>query len=622
MMIDSPLTHKELIADSWERCRQFGLQQNSKPCFHQADQSSLQNSLYEYQQLIDTTSNEVLPYYDNILSNSQCLIMLTDQQGQVLKNWGDQRFLNKDHKAFFQAGIHWPEQFHGTNAIGTALATGQAVQIKRDEHFLKANRYMTGSAAPLFNAERQLIGILDVSSDSYLPQSHTLGMVKLMTQSIENRLIINKYRDHYFLLSFNTHPETIDSPWAGLLVFNEQGLILAANRRAEKILSMNLLLTDIRRVFDQPLSELKKGSSDHLHNWTALGKYQMHARICVPKSPVTVNNIQISDPQHLSKTVSKKAAATSLIDIHNIEFGDERVKRAIHQATKVFEKEIPVLVYGETGVGKEVFVKALHQQSSRKNQPLIAVNCAAIPEELIESELFGYEKGAFTGANAQGATGLIRKAHKGTLFLDEIGDMPLKAQARLLRVLQERQVTPLGSGKSYPIDIKLVSATNRSLKECVESGSFRQDLFYRVNGLTVSLPALRERTDRSELFKQIHQLHQDSDKTQPLPSSIIELFLQHPWPGNIRQLVNVIQVAQALSDDDPISEWHLPEDFFDDLDRINGEVRETGIEPSTTEDAELLQVFRESKGNISQTAKILGVSRNTLYKRLRNLGVR
>ncbi len=614
-MIDSQshLTHKDLIADSWERCRQFGLQQSSAPCSQRADGLSLEDLLSENQLLINTTGNEVLPYYENILSNSQCLILLTNQQGEVLKNWGDQRFLKKDHKAFFQAGNLWPEQFQGTNAIGTALATGQAVQIKRDEHYLKANRFMTGSAAPVYNAERQLVGVLDVSSDSYLPQSHTLGMVKLMTQSVENRLIIKKFSDQYFLLNFNTHPETIDSPWAGLLAFNSEGLILAANRRAEHILGMNLLLVDIRRVFDQPLSELKQASSKKSFCCTAVEKYQMYTRISPPKDKSVSLNPSV-----------KKPSLRTGINIQNLEFGDTRMRRAVMQAEKIFQKDIPVLVYGETGVGKEVFVKALHQQSSRSSQPLIAVNCAAIPDELIESELFGYEKGAFTGANSQGAIGLIRKADKGTLFLDEIGDMPLKAQARLLRVLQERQVTPLGSSQSYPIDIKLVSATNRGLKQFIETGEFRQDLYYRVSGLTVNLPPLRERTDQRELFESIHRLHLTPGQSDHLPENIIELFLQHPWPGNIRQLVNVIQVALALADDDIISEWHLPEDFFDDIGRINLNHSDNpvSVESAINEDSDTLKTFQESRGNISQTAKILGVSRNTLYKRLRSLGIR
>ncbi|MRI34408.1 sigma-54-dependent Fis family transcriptional regulator [Endozoicomonas sp. OPT23] len=617
-MIDSQQIQKELIADSWERCRQFGLQQNNIPCFQQPETGTLKELLHNNQLLINTTCNEVLPYYEHILSNSQCLILLTDQQGQVLENWGDKRFLNKDHKAFFQTGIHWPEQLQGTNAIGTALATGKSVQIKRDEHYLKANRYMTGSAAPVFDAERQLIGVLDVSSDSYLPQSHTLGMVKLMTQSVENRLIINKFQKQYFLLSFNTHPETIDSPWAGLLAFNSEGLILAANRRAEHILEMSLLLSDIRRVFDLSLSELKQASSDKPNSWTALEKYQMYTRVCTPAD-------QLSVRQKPSTTITSiktpNTSSRSGINIDRLEFGDHRVRRAVLQAQKVFEKDIPILVYGETGVGKEVFIKALHQQGSRSDKPLVAVNCAAIPAELIESELFGYEKGAFTGASSQGSIGMIRKAHKGTLFLDEIGDMPLKAQARLLRVLQERQVTPLGSTQAYPVDIKLVSATNRSLKQLVEPGEFRQDLYYRVNGLSVTLPSLRERNDRSRLFQEIHQLHRNPEQPDQLPQEILELFLQHPWPGNIRQLVNVVQVALALSDDDPISKWHLPEDFFDDLGKIDS-VEADSHDSTENNDKETLRVFQQHKGNISQTAKILGVSRNTLYKRLKSLGIK
>ncbi len=617
--------HKELIAHSWERCRQFGLQPSNSPRLHKPDRSTLQNLLDEHQVLIDTTNNEVLPYYDNILSNSQCLILLTDQQGQVLSNWGDQRFLDKQYKNHFQNGVNWLEQYNGTNAIGTALATGQAVQIKRDEHYLKANRFVTGSAAPVYNADRQLIGVLDVSSDTYLPQSHTLGMVKLMSQSVENRLIINKYSGQYFLLNFNTHPETIDSPWSGLLAFNDDGLIISANRRAERILGMPLLMNNISQIFNQPLPTLKHDSGTSPVALRAIGKYQMFAHI---KIPVTRPS-DVKKTSEIKKTVTEKDKNQDIC-IDRIEFGDQQVNRAIQQAQRIFEKDIPILIYGETGVGKEVFVKALHEQGSRnqspKNQcPLVAVNCAAIPGELIESELFGYEKGAFTGANTKGAIGLIRKAHKGTLFLDEIGDMPLKAQARLLRVLQERRVTPLGSIESFPVDIKLVSATNQNLKNQVEEGLFRKDLYYRVNGLNLKLPPLRQRTDRLELFREIHGLYRCDNQPEHLSEEIIGLFMQHGWPGNIRQLVTVMQVALALSDNEPLSSWHLPEDFFDDLE-TNGDSEEdipiTEFHVPLEDNSETLRVFHQYKGNISQTAKSLGVSRNTLYKRLKVLGVR
>lgn len=624
------MKNDDKIKESWQRCELYGLEHSSQPQLERLGQSDQNSLVEEYHQLIKTTDNEVLPYYENILSNTQCLILLTDNQGQTLNSWGDKRFLASPHKALFEKGIDWKEKNNGTNAIGTALACGEAVQIQRDDHFLKANRFMIGSAAPIYDVNRTLLGILDISSDTYLPQSHTLGMVKLMSQSIENRLIINTFSDQHFILTFNTNFDNLDSQWSGIIVFNEEGTIISANRRAEILLCYDLALINIINLFDVPLQKMKTQLPNLPFSFSALNKYQMHGFISAPIK----NEIQVVDFRNNTSTTPD----IDIITLEQFGFGDEKVSRCIEQAERIIDKDIPILIHGETGVGKEVFVKGLHHSSKRRAQPLVAVNCAAIPSDLVESELFGYEKGAFTGASTKGAIGFIRKAHKGTLFLDEIGEMPLNVQSRLLRVLQERKVTPLGSTESYHVDIKIISATNRSLKKDVESGKFRQDLYYRVSGLNLELPSLRERTDRKQLFHQVNALYSNGYENEKLSSEIIELFYQHPWPGNVRQLVSVIQIAQAMSDDEPIQAKHLPDDFFEDLkqrknnknqfvDSTTVQIKQP-IEQLTIEDkieadkAELLQVYNEYKGNISQTAKALTISRNTLYKRLKEIGIR
>jgi transcriptional regulator with PAS, ATPase and Fis domain len=282
------------------------------------------------------------------------------------------------------------------------------------------------------------------------------------------------------------------------------------------------------------------------------------------------------------------------------------------------EKDIPILIHGETGAGKEIFVRSLHYHSSRAKEMLVAVNCAAIPAELVESELFGYEKGAFTGAQNRGSIGLIRRAHHGTLFLDEIGEMPMAVQSRLLRVLQERVVTPLGSTEAFPVDIKLISATNRTLKEEVKEGRFRQDLYYRISGLNIELPALRERTDKTELIKYLHERLRKEEPGPALSQAMLDLLVTHPWPGNMRQLAHVLKVGMAMADEEVLEEWHLPDDFFDDLDAMIPTDDSVQLN-STSEQNESLEqliprLLSKFKGNVSQTAKTAGVSRNTVYK--------
>ncbi|KAA8693719.1 sigma-54-dependent Fis family transcriptional regulator [Pseudomonas proteolytica] len=597
------LPHDTIIQDSWRRCRAFGLDHQSAPSFDQLPAEGISQLLESQHALVQTTHQEVLPYYENILSNSNCLIMLADNQGQVLTSWGTQRFIEPKLARGFSAGASWRERSTGTNAIGTALACAQAVHIEHDEHFLKANRFMTGSAAPIFDANREIIAVLDVSSDSYLPPSHTLGMVKMMSQTVENRLILNLFGGEHFQLTFNTGLNNLDSQWAGLLIFDESGQVLSANRRADNLLGISLSRVMIDSLFKVSLLELLNQPEGLPFALQAAGSNRFQCLLKRPKQ-VPVQARVFSEP------------AAVPIGLKTLHFGDSRVEKAVRQAERLLEKDIPLLIHGETGVGKEVFVKALHQASSRSQQAFIAVNCAAIPAELVESELFGYEKGAFTGANQKGSIGLIRKADKGTLFLDEIGDMPLPTQARLLRVLQERCVQPVGSSELFPVDLRIISATNRSLREQVQIGRFREDLYYRIGGLTLELPPLRERSDKQALFKQLWQQHREPTQWAGLSTEVLALFERHPWPGNLRQVSSVMQVALAMAEDQPIRPEHLPDDFFVDLGQASPST--PPVMGDLDDSQNLQQRLAAVGGNISHLARELGVSRNTLYKRLRD----
>ncbi|MBH3445962.1 sigma-54-dependent Fis family transcriptional regulator [Pseudomonas moraviensis] len=606
----SPLSHDAIVQTSWQRCRAFGLDHQSAPAFDQLPAAGIARLLDSHHSLVQTTHQEVLPYYENILSNSNCLIMLADNQGQVLTSWGTQRFIEPNLARGFQAGASWMERSSGTNAIGTALACEQAVHIEHDEHFLKANRFMTGSAAPIFDAERKVIAVLDVSSDSYLPPSHTLGMVKMMSQTVENRLILNLFHGQHFQLTFNTGLNNLDSQWAGLLIFDERGQVLSANRRADNLLGVRLSRVSVESLFKVSLLELINQPEGLPFALQTSGRNRFQCLLKRPKQAPVQARVFVAED---------KPAPASAISLNTLHFGDSRVEKAVRQAERLLEKDIPLLIHGETGVGKEVFVKALHQASSRQKQAFIAVNCAAIPAELVESELFGYEKGAFTGANQKGSIGLIRKADKGTLFLDEIGDMPLPTQARLLRVLQERCVQPVGSSELFPVDLRIISATNRSLREQVQLGRFREDLYYRIGGLTLELPPLRERSDKQALFKRLWEQHREPTQWAGLSPEVLELFEKHPWPGNLRQVSSVMQVALAMAEEQPVRPEHLPDDFFVDLEMEPVETAAPlGLDLNDVE--ALNRELKAAGGNISHLARRLGVSRNTLYKRLRQIG--
>ncbi|MBS3804905.1 MAG: sigma-54-dependent Fis family transcriptional regulator [Oleiphilaceae bacterium] len=618
----------EVIAASWERCRNFDLRSTTKPDLTPLSRADREKLKERNRILLETTEREVLPYYENILSNSMCMILLTDQNGSILNNWGDRRFMDSGRAPLFQEGVSWLEKDNGTNAIGTAIACGHAVQVQRNEHYLRCNRFMIGSAAPILNEEHRIIGVLSVCSDAYLPQAHTLGMVRLMSQSVENRLMVRNHAADCFLLTFNTNADNLDSQWSGLIAFDEAGTVVACNRRAEMLLTPPLTTRSLEDLFDVSTDVFLRQPDAATLQLLTRGQRRLQGQIRRPTRPGAAPVKEQTPPA---------ATRHAPFGLRDIEFGDRKVRRCVQQATKVVDKDIPILIHGETGVGKEVFVKALHQASTRRQHPMVAVNCAAIPAELVESELFGYEKGAFTGASSRGAIGLIRKANQGILFLDEIGEMPLGAQARLLRVLQEREVTPLGSVESYPVDIRLISATNQPLRQLVEDRQFRRDLYYRVSGLNIELPPLRHRTDKRELFRHIHARYAEPGQPDSLPNTLLDVFERHAWPGNIRQLINVVQVALAMAEQDPIDMWHLPDDFILDINPGEPasltEIRVAPSQPATqatvSVQAEripdsdgLLAMYNHYQGNVSRTARQLGYSRNTVYKRLRELGVR
>jgi transcriptional regulator of acetoin/glycerol metabolism len=341
-----------------------------------------------------------------------------------------------------------------------------------------------------------------------------------------------------------------------------------------------------------------------------------------------------------SARASRAAApATAPLDaLAALDSGDAAVRELIARARRVVDKPIALLIHGESGVGKEVFARALHACGPRRAGPFVAVNCAALPDTLIEAELFGYQPGAFTGARREGAPGRVREAQGGTLLLDEIGDMPLAMQARLLRVLQDRAVVPLGGGKAVPVDFSLVCATHRSLREAITQGRFREDLYYRLNGLTLTLPPLRERSDLSPL---VERLLAEIAPGRPvsLAPELASAFASHRWPGNLRQLANALRTACALlGDDEPEISWqHLPDDLASDLaddarsssaaaasarrasdTRTDSEVLDADVNLRLQQDHTVRRVLDTCGGNLSEAARRLGISRNTLYRRLRS----
>ncbi|WP_047549967.1 sigma-54-dependent Fis family transcriptional regulator [Methylotenera sp. G11] len=618
-------TVAEAIERSWRRCVAGGINTISPSNIEVVTAQELAHKLEQHHRLLALARPEMETLSEQI-AHTQNVVILTDDEGLILHSLGSQQLLQDDQRIALSAGASWNENQRGTNAIGTAIIEQSALTVQGAEHFMAYHHSLNCSAVPIFGAENQLIATLDVSNDHNVSQQHTLALVKMSAQMIENRLFLASYQSD-IILHFHARPEFIGTLWEGVAMFTDHGELVATNRSGQFQLGLNMQPSRTESAYEKPqinFSQLFDLSIENLLRQTGSAD-----KLVIP---LKLNNgarlyVQV-ELLHKRAQVARTAPATRRTSAANLDLlnsGDAKVDRAIAQVKQVLTRDIPILIQGETGVGKELFARAIHEASAQHKGPWIAVNCAALPEGLIEAELFGYEEGAFTGAKRKGSPGKIEQANGGTLFLDEIGDMPLSLQARLLRVLQERTVTPLGSTKSIPVSFALVSATNLKLKEKVESGEFRSDLYYRLNGLSVALPPLRQRSDLNALINIILQIeHADGVEITP---DVMDIFVQHPWPGNIRQLHNVLRTALALADGAPISELHLTQDFIDEIESSGraGTMDETPASGQQNLDDvtanAILKAMENHSGNVSAVARQLNISRNTLYRKLKALGV-
>ncbi|SAL68930.1 Fis family GAF modulated sigma54 specific transcriptional regulator [Caballeronia arvi] len=603
---------RDVIRHSHERSATFGLFETMRPDYAVLSGAALAVKLDESRALFA----HALPVMETLyaqIANTHSMIALTDAGGLILHSLGDDDFLARAEKVALRAGAVWSEAHQGTNAIGTTIAECNAVTVHGDQHYLRANRFLTCSSVPILDPHGNLSGVLDVTGDRRGYHQHTMALVKMSGQMIENRLIASAFGDG-LRIRFHSRPEFIGTLMEGIAVFDLDGRLLCANRSAQ--FQFGLELGALR---SQTLEALFGVRADALiaSAGEAPCRMELHSGV------VVFANVDFQG--RVSSTVISRAPVcepmtSKLADLCT---GDAQMNDLVARVRKVIGKNIPILIGGETGAGKEMLARAIHGDSPRRAGPFVAVNCASLPETLIESELFGYTPGAFTGAAKRGAIGKIVQANGGTLFLDEIGDMPLAMQSRLLRVLQERVVEPLGAARAVPVDFTLVCASNRKLRECVAQGEFREDLYYRINGLSVTLPPLAARTDLCAVVDKLLRQERFAGRVVSIGDDVLALFARHPWPGNFRQLSNVLRTASAMLDDHDthIRIEHLPHDFVDEL----GECTQPEDVPASAGGARLSDIeasavaaaLRTHGGNVSATARALGISRTTLYRKLR-----
>lgn len=639
---DKGMTNHTLTSDfqpqiirSWERCiSKYKLNPSTVEKPIMLTKKALRDYVDPLEDFLFFAQSGMQKLY-KLLSSVGYALLLSDANGVTVDYLGNPNDEKKNMEAGLYPGSIWLESLMGTNGIGTCLEERRAVTVHREDHFSAAFIGSSCTAAPLFYPDGALLGSLDASllssPESKDSQAVALLLLNSHARLIENAYFMRKCRDTW-IIRFSKMQAFVEVTTENLIAVNSDGYIVAANYNAINELSRQGGCTPINRQLCDVFELLFEDVVNH-----ALNK----ASMIFPIRAINTGNPYFAtfsapetkraqSPECLTganKEQSSRTIPQSPLTLHNLASSDPLMTQNVNCAGRVMNKGIPILLIGETGTGKEVFARAIHEASERAGKPFVALNCASIPESLIESELFGYKPGAFTGAHIKGMRGKILQSDGGTLFLDEIGDMPLNLQTRMLRVLAEREILPLGSETPVKVDLNVICATLRNLEDLVQKGQFREDLYFRLNGITILLPPLREREDKQVLIRNVLDFV-SGGRTVTINAEAIDALVNYSWPGNIRELHNVLRYAQAINENGTITVDDLPlgkpkEASLPIEQRAaandNAVIAEAGTNGAihNAERAIMLEVLGKHRWNISKAADELCISRPTLYKKMK-----
>lgn len=625
--------HDAIILNSWQRCvHQHRLDPTRMQEAIILPQTRLKEHQDRMEEFLHIARHGLETLYRQVAGMGYC-VLLTDARGVTVDFLGDLVFEPSLRKAGLYLGSDWSEPLAGTCGVGTCLSTGEALTVHQGDHFDATHIPLTCTAAPVFDAQGRLNAVLDISALSSPQPKHSqhlaLQLVKLFALTIENANLISRFR-HQWILKLSSAPQFLDINPEYLLALDDLGHVIGYNHGVALLLKRpdpaSLLGVPIQEILSLTLPELARfvpscPSDRRAVSLMGSGHVLFMTAMPPPARPLRVN------PQASERLIPEPLAQLS--------GGDPVLDRQIERAARLLNSPINILLTGETGTGKERFAKALHASSQRRSRPFVAVNCAAIPETLIESELFGHLPGSFSGASSKGKRGLIQEADTGTLFLDEIGDMPRDLQARLLRVLAEQEVLPIGATRPVAVNVRVIAATHCDLENRVREGRFRDDLYYRLNGAHFTLPPLRERHDLLWLMARLLREGDPGSAPPDLAPAAIQVLQAHSWPGNLRELRNALSYARAVCQGGRIECEDLPETLLGRT-RIaaSGALPATfpetsagpvaGALPGTALDADgqlLMSYLRNARWNITAVSRQLGISRMTLYRRMKRLGI-
>ncbi|WP_161629892.1 sigma-54-dependent Fis family transcriptional regulator [Desulfogranum japonicum] len=616
---------KASVTESWERCLQMGVDPGLKKCKDFREEQSLDAEHRFLRDVVKNSSHELSAY----LKEKGLLFTISDRYGYLTGTVGSLHALRQADSIYFGPGASWTEQSVGTNAIGTALTNGLPLRVIGTEHFCESHHGWMCSAAPIFGADGLLHGCVDISGPVQFDHSRSLALAVYYARAIEALLFQRQ--------CMGMIGKVLNNNAIGLLTLDSYGKVCYANNAAADLFHTSIHKLsghDASKWFDlAPFMDLQ--SDETLSDPENLVELRclFNPTWSVYAAPLTNSfhhlhglTLCIYPPiqarPHKKQIYAREGAEDAFSAMIG---GSDSFTRLLKKARRVAATDTTVLITGPSGTGKEVMARSLHKASPREKKPFVAVNCGAIAADLIQSELFGYAEGAFTGARRGGQAGKFEQAAGGTLFLDEIGEMPLAIQVNLLRVLDEKEIIRVGGKKPVPVDVRVIAATNRDMEAMVEEGRFRQDLYYRLHVVPITLPPLCEREDDVQLLAD-YFINEFAQKLERQIDGVDPAFRQalaaYSWPGNIRELRHVIESTMILMEEDVLCLQALPENIQQaaGCPQIAEKHHATHFASLNMDDIQkqaLQQALDEYEGNISQMAKALGIGRNTTYAKLK-----
>ncbi|WP_339791444.1 sigma-54-dependent Fis family transcriptional regulator [Tissierella sp.] len=607
----------KIIAESWKRCTRLGV--DPKAGFGKTiDSEKLEVVLKRNEELL-RVAKPIMQNLNELVLGSNFILVLTDKEGVIIETIGEEPVRKEANTLNFCIGALWSEKEVGTNAIGTSIIVDKPIHTTGSQHYCEYHHSWTCSAAPIHDNKGNIIGVLDMSGSFDKLHKHTLGIVVAAAYSIENE--IRLLRTHELV------DTTVESISDGMIIADKDFKINKINYIASKILGIEednkLDIREILRETDfQEILRQKHMTMDYMYCNFFINDKVIPCNVKI--TPVLTNNeligiaLVFKEIEYLHNTVNVVTGNRAIYRFSDILTSNDKMKNVINNAKRFAKTSGSILIEGDSGTGKELFAHAIHNYSKKADGPFVAVNCASLPRELVESELFGYEKGAFTGASKNGKSGKFELAQGGTIFLDEIGELPLDIQAKLLRVLDNYTVTRIGGKYSKKLDIRVIGATNRNLFDEVKKKNFREDLYYRLNVLKINIPSLKDRKEDIDLYANyfLNKLNK-SNLTNVILSSEFLLYLnQHSWKGNVRELQNVIERAYYLNQDEVIGIECLPEEIINEIDVVEKNTSLDLMSIRETEKHVIINALKKTKGHVINAGDILNLSKSTIYRKI------